>query len=418
MSVASKRVTKVGNPLDSALRSADRETLVGLVGSLAASRPESRRKTLEYLRKRVAMNPATARKVSGDVVRTLWEELEPDLAELDECGGGPHDVEDNVGDLLYDLSEKLKKKGIPKECRRDMVEEVLPYLKSRNSGMEDALYEVAYAACHDDEDWRNLAERLESLPEDWPKDHARRIYCKLGDRKKYLTLRLGDMKYGADYHDLATFYWKCGERSKALEVAREGLAKGEGRMDELRSFLAERAKAGGDRKAYIELQFAQAADQLTLEAYKAFRKCCRQDEWKAYEPKVLLALERAWFVEKLKIRMFRKEYEQAIGLLLKGGHERYDGGTLFKIAKQLETGFPKQVLAFYLSVLGDLEANAVRAVYAEKARTTQKVRHMWLDVMGEPGSWKRFAREIKTANLKKPAFQEEFARALPDWKDL
>ena len=189
-------------------------------------------------------------------------------------------------------------------------------------------------------------------------------------------------------------------------------------MDELRSFLAERAKAGGDRKAYIELQFAQAADQLTLEAYKAFRKCCRQDEWKAYEPKVLLALERAWFVEKLKIRMFRKEYEQAIGLLLKGGHERYDGGTLFKIAKQLETGFPKQVLAFYLSVLGDLEANAVRAVYAEKARTTQKVRHMWLDVMGEPGSWKRFAREIKTANLKKPAFQEEFARALPDWKDL
>lgn len=41
---------------------------------------------------------------------------------------------------------------------------------------------------------------------DWPTDHARRIYRKLGDRKKYLELRHKKLAYGMDYHDLASFH--------------------------------------------------------------------------------------------------------------------------------------------------------------------------------------------------------------------
>jgi len=132
------------------------------------------------------------------------------------------------------------------------------------AGMDDALYDVAYAACRDDEDLRDLAERFEALGQDWPIDHARRIYRRLGDREKYLRLRLRRMQYGADYQDLATFYWEQGERQQALQVAREGLKKAEGRMDELRTFLAGRAKAAGDRQGYMELQLAQATEHLTL----------------------------------------------------------------------------------------------------------------------------------------------------------
>lgn len=33
-------------------------------------------------------------------------------------------------------------------------------------------------------------------------------------------------EYGADYHDLATFYWDIGDKQKALELAREGMAIG------------------------------------------------------------------------------------------------------------------------------------------------------------------------------------------------
>ncbi|MBI2227785.1 MAG: hypothetical protein HYU46_01650, partial [Deltaproteobacteria bacterium] len=119
--------------------------------------------------------------------------------------------------------------------------------------MDDALYDVAYAACSDNEDWKYLAQRLEGLGKDWPLDHARRIYRRIGDRDKFLALRSRRMEHGADYHDLATFYWEQGDREQALAVAHEGMRKGKGRMDDLRAFLADRAKESGDRRGYLEL---------------------------------------------------------------------------------------------------------------------------------------------------------------------
>lgn len=45
-----------------------------------------------------------------------------------------------------------------------------------------------------------------------------------------------------DYYDLATFHWDAGEKEKAMSIAQKGMEVGEGRMDELRMFLAKRAK--------------------------------------------------------------------------------------------------------------------------------------------------------------------------------
>ncbi|MCK5269084.1 MAG: hypothetical protein KAR07_12965, partial [Spirochaetes bacterium] len=123
---------------------------------------------------------------------------------------------------------------------------------------------------------RGLAEAFEVMQGDWKLSNARRIYRRLGDRDKYLELRADHMTYGADYHDLATFYWEAGEKEKALQVAEKGLRKGTGWMDELRQFVAGRAKKSGDRKKYLTLQFAQATDGLTLEKYKAFKKLCKR----------------------------------------------------------------------------------------------------------------------------------------------
>lgn len=80
----------------------------------------------------------------------------------------------------------------------ERIDEVIPYIRSGNAGMDDSLHEVAYAACRDDEDLRDLAERLERLEQDWPLDHARRIYRQIGDREKYLALRSRRMEYGLD----------------------------------------------------------------------------------------------------------------------------------------------------------------------------------------------------------------------------
>jgi len=43
---------------------------------------------------------------------------------------------------------------------------------------------------------------------------------------------------------------------------------------------------------------------------------------------------------------------------------------------------------------------------------------MWLDVLKRPDKWQAWAKRIKMLNSKRPAFQEEFAKVVPDWNTL
>ena len=47
-----------------------------------------------------------------------------------------------------------------------------------------------------------------------------------------------------------------------------------------------------------------------------------------------------------------------------------------------------------------------------------KVRHMLVEVIGNEARWKKFAAKVKQDNIRRPAFQEEFGRALPGWREL
>lgn len=135
---------------------------------------------------------------------------------------------------------------------------------------------------------------------------------------------------------------------------------------------------------------------------------------------MLAATARASPEERLKICMEREDYGQAVRVLSTMGYpdSRYDGDDSLTIAAQLEERYPDQVLAFYMSGLGNLNQNAQRETYAQKARVAQKVRHMWLDVLKRPDKWQAWAKRIKMLNSKRPAFQEEFAKVVPDWNTL
>jgi len=278
---------KPADPLIELLEVAKPETLITLIAELAEGRPDVRRECFDYLKNLVSLTPAQKSRSEGEIVMALWWELHPDLEELDDCGGGDYGTEDHVADLLDEIRKKLANSKIEEKVRRELLDEVLPFIKSGNAGLDDPLYDLAYATCYRDEDWRHLAQMLEEMNKDWPTDHARRIYRKLGDRAKYLELRHKKLVYGGDYHDLATFYWDEGNREVALSVAEEGKMKGQGRMDELRKFLSDRAREGGNREQYLALQFKQTTDHLTLTKYTAFKKTCTAEEWKIHEPKIL-----------------------------------------------------------------------------------------------------------------------------------
>ena len=125
----------------------------------------------------------------GEILLALWSELEPDLSELDEYGGDDYDVVDDVASLLYQIEQKLSRKKIDAKYRHELLTNVLPYIESGNAGLDDPLYDLAYATCYDDNDLRFLAESFEAMGGDWKIEHARYIYRQLDDRDKYLELR-------------------------------------------------------------------------------------------------------------------------------------------------------------------------------------------------------------------------------------
>lgn len=408
------------NPLADLLNAASPEVLAHLIVRMASSRPDVRRECFEYLKKHASLSPEQKRRSEGEAVLALWSELVPDLDELDDHGGGDYGLTDQVGYLLLQIQEKLATGRIDKEIRRELLEEVLPFIETGNGGLDDELYAVAHAACYEAADWRHLAQSFEAMKKEWPVSRARVIYRKLGDRKKYLELRSRKMEGGADYHDLATYYWDQGDREQALAVAEQGMRLGKGRMDDLRQFLSERARETGDRDRYLALQFAQATDHLTLGTYKEFKKICTPGEWGAIEVRILAGLCSTSEGEQVKIRMHRGEYEQAVDVLTRRGYplHAWDGAEELQTAAKMESRFPEKILKYYLTGLGALKVNDTRKEYARKAKVMVKVRHMYVDILKAEDRWRDFAGKVIKDNLHRPAFQEEFAKVVPGWCEI
>jgi tetratricopeptide (TPR) repeat protein len=408
------------NPLADLLDAASPEVLANLIVRLASLRSDVRRECFEYLKKHASLSPEQKRRSEGEAVLALWSELVPDLDELDEYGGGDYGQTDHVGVLLMQIQEKLATGRIEREIRRELLEEVLPFIETGNGGLDDELYAVAHAACYEAADWRHLAQSFEAMQKEWPVSRARAIYRKLGDREKYLELRSRKMEGGADYHDLATYYWDQGDREQALAIAEQGMRLGKGRMDDLRQFLSERARETGDRERYLALQFDQATDHLTLGTYKAFKKICTPSEWGAIESRILAGLCNTSEGDQVKIRMHRGEYEQGVDVLTRRGYpsHAWDGAEELQTAAKMESRFPEKILKFYLTGLGALKVNDTRKEYARKAKVMVKVRHMYVDILKAEDRWRDFAGKVKKDNLHRPAFQEEFKKVVPDWCEI
>ena len=414
------RKRKQDDPLAALMKTATKEKLVDLLVLVATSRPAVRHECLDYLTRHTALSHNQKIQSEGEKLLTLWAELAPDLDELDAYGGGDYDTDFHVSSLLQEIAQTLSRKKTETAYRQQFLDKVLPYIESGNAGLDDDLYDVAYAACYTDDDWRALAVAFETMGGDWKLDHARRIYRRLGNREKYLELRQRKLATGTDYYDLADFHWKAGEKQKAMEVAEEGLLRGKGRMDELRQFVAKRAKSAGNRERYLALQFEQAVDHLTCDKYKAFRKLCSATEWKRYEAKILARLENARNTEQLRIRMHRKEHEEAVAVLTRNRYPLYAWDSAYELqtARRLESRYPEAILKYYLSGLGNFKSNAPRKEYTRKAQVMKKVHHVLVDVLHDAPRWRDFAIRVKQDNINRPAFQEEFAKTVPGWQAL
>ena len=77
-----------------------------------------------------------------------------------------------------------------------------------------------------------------------------------------------------------------------------------------------------------------------------------------------------------------------------------------------------RALAEHFEALGrDWPLDHARRIYREIGDHEKYLELRLLkDVMKTPKKWEAFARKVKEMNLRRPTFQQEFAKKLPDWE--
>lgn len=411
---------KKGDAFADLLASVYPETLKGLVEEMAISKPDLRAECLKYLRKHATLSEEQKVKADSEAFLSLWGNISPDMEDLEDYGGEDYRTQDRVESALADMKKLLSGKRVGLSERREVLDEVLNYIEGGNTGMDDSLYDLAYACCYGSEDLLYLAGSLEAM-DGWPKDHAMRIYRKLGDHESYCRLRLAELVHGNDYCDLADYYWKRGEKEKAIKTAEEGLEKAGGSLTSLREFLAIRAAEGGDRTRALRLRLDEALDGLSLSGYRSFREFCTEEEWPTCEPEILEALEETDATEAMNIHMERLEFSRALAILVEGGcptEPSWWDLDLFDIAERLEECFPTEIRDYYVSGMALFKTSAPRKQYEWRAGLLKRIRHVMVDLLDDEKAWFVLARRVKRENARRPAFQQEVASVLPGWSEL
>ena len=137
---------KEGNALAELLEAAPHKVLSKLITELTVMFPDVRRECFDFLKSQPRVSKGLAKRSEGEAVLALWSELAPDLEDLDMHGGGDYGIEDDVAELLDQIRERLESKEVDADYRRELLDLVLPLIKSGNAGMDDMLDDVANAA--------------------------------------------------------------------------------------------------------------------------------------------------------------------------------------------------------------------------------------------------------------------------------
>lgn len=335
--------------IEEVLRSSSKEDLLELIDVIRDRQTDM---DVDILKWMGSKQKATKRSVvsrddgylNGELIVSIWDQARRIVVDFNEYGGGPPSEEEEAYDHFEDMMELAKKKGIPSEYRREVLDSAYEQYILGNSGFDDALDDLMCALCKDEEDWRYLASLYMKSRSDWDKKRAMRIFSEhVGDDDSYMELRMSIMDYGMDYWDLVQHYRKRNMNDKALETAEEGILKGEGRCTELFSYLFDHydrisGTADIERIMRIATDRKNKEYELSMKAFEHHRKKGDYDKAKGY---LIDAFER------IRWGGYMKHFEIMRGYIKEKEWEKLERGYLDVIIKKN----PKDYLGI-LMILG------------------------------------------------------------------
>lgn len=452
-------------PLDEKLQALSNKDMYDLVQTLLDKNPEVRKSILSWLvdkskdMKTINKKQATIA-LNEEKIWSLWGDAQPIISEFNEYGGGPEDGEEECDDYLNDIQELAKKGDISTEAKFEFMDDLFEEYNMENSGFEDAMMDICFALCKTKEEWQYLVKKLGEQPTDWRRDLIMRIQKKhLQDDEAYLKMRKDDLHYGMDYWDLAEFYIRKGEQKKAVEIAEEGLLKGDGRLTELFEFLSEHYaksrdsanlerviqhaiekksdekemldrlfeyyKAGNDyenaKRAVLKaFEYVKAAGYIpevrSYIHYNKMKQFLTEADWKEIEPKIIKKIRENDLEDYLRICLDKNMKKEVVDILLNPPKKRpvwfalEEEYNFDEFAKRLKEDFPEDIIEYYWQKAYSRIQNGNRDTYRTAARYLDLVKDIYIEILNQKSTWEQRFSYLKMEFKKRPAFLDELEK--------
>jgi uncharacterized Zn finger protein len=400
-------------------------------------------------------------------VKVLWAAADAAISELNAYGMYDDPLEDFAIEALESLVEMLTENTSLHELKARIIDELMAYYISGNSGLVDFMYETASALCSEDSDCQIMIEHLKRSGSSYHQGLLARWYAAIGDTDAQRTTLESKLEYGMDYWSLAQYWFDQGNHKKAFGVILDGIEHGKGRKLELYEALQthyqqqneydkivkllhqkidkneldqrilrtdgayqclwqhyEKTHDYSQHKALLELCVTN--NEVDLDLYKQAEKTLGDDDWNEFAPKLITNLQDRIAQQQQKQRSLSWSYGFSYGrsetsILADIYHYTQDIDKLFetvngrvdllqKYESLLLPHYAVEYLDAYKDRINRLIAARGRKNYQAAVPYVKKMKEIYTKMLESPADWKAYITHLRTSNKTLRALQDELSK--------
>lgn len=322
-------------------------------------------------------------------------------------------------EFLEGFVDCLRLAELEAEARQTHIDYLFnKYLQNDPDYFQDDYYDALMQLCTDKEDlayWKKLLEPYlpDSLPdmEDWGKYYQAKklvsmqlhLHSGLGETAEFYALMERHYRFCSDFClQYAKKMLVDGERTKAIQIAEEGIALfPDHTSKDLRELLSENYRER-DPKRYKELLMMLFFTRGEWKYYERLKTAATKDEWQAILDRILVHFSEDRYARGKLIEIYLREQmnEAAVQLVL--AQKSIDG--LRAYHEKLASLYPKEYFAAYRELIFPfVECRMGRAHYQDIAAILKDMK----GIEGFGSETQEIVERLRRENKRKPAFIDE-----------
>lgn len=318
-------------------------------------------------------------------IKQHWANAKKIIEEFDMYGGGSETDEDDAYYELKRMEELFKENNMLWTLRKSILDEMLEFVKSDNSGFTDDLMDIAVTLCEQKEENLYLADFLNKYSNSYYQRLAGKIFLDNGEEEKFLKNKIANLEYASDYLELAQYYCQHGDEEKALKIVYAGLDKCVGRLDEIYEYLfkyyknrndeysleklfkdSERKKRNQERITELMYQYYEEKgnyekeketllkllkcinDEKVGEIYVKCKEKLKIEDFQEKEKEILSIIKRRNLTIYFDILLEKGQSEEVMKYVIQ--HQQYQGWGIdagHYFTKRLVVQYPREVVELY-----------------------------------------------------------------------